>query len=207
MFCNQCEQTARGICCDKSGVCGKKPEVAAIQDLIVYASRGLAVAAGSAGQEQAMRAGRLCTCALFSTVTNVNFDMEPLIVLLHEVVAMRDAILKTLPKDGRGLPVLAFAPAKDENALFSQAEELACIARLHPDSSCNSLAQTLLFGLKGLSAYADHAAILGHESEDLYRSLFDALSYGFDERPTDLSGWLGKTMDCGHHEPEGHGAA
>ncbi len=198
MFCNQCEQTARGICCDKSGVCGKKPEVAAIQDLLVYASRGLAVAACSAGQDEAMRAGRLCTRALFSTVTNVNFDMDPLIGLLDEVVEMRDAILKNRPQWNKALPVLAFIPAKDEQALLEQAEEVACINRLHPDSSCNSLAQTLLFGLKGLSAYADHAAILNHESEELYRNLFDALSYGFDERPTDLTGWLTKTLDCGH---------
>ena len=172
--------------------------MAAIQDLLVYASRGLAVVACSAGHDEAMRAGRLCTRALFSTVTNVNFDMDPLIDLLDEVVEMRDAILKNRPQWNKALPVLAFIPAKDEQALLEQAEEVACINRLHPDSSCNSLAQTLLFGLKGLSAYADHAAILNHESEELYRNLFDALSYGFDERPTDLSGWLAKTMDCGH---------
>jgi len=194
MFCNQCEQTARGIGCDKMGVCGKNPEVAAIQDLIVYAARGLAVAAKTGSGEEAMQAGRLCTRALFATVTNVNFDLKPLAAMLHEVVAMRSALAK--PGKNKDLPVLSFRPAADQAALNEQAKDYA-VSKLNPDPDCNSLAQTLLFGLKGLSAYADHAAILGQESEQLYRDIFDALAYGFDERPTDLTGWLEKTMTCG----------
>lgn len=194
MFCNQCEQTARGIGCYKMGVCGKNPEISRIQDLIIYAARGLAIATKNGTSEQVMQAGRLCTRALFATVTNVNFDLEPLVQVLYEVVRMRDDIAG---KHDSKLPAMNFTPAMGDAALLDQAKKLAAVNALHPDPDCNSLAQTLLFGLKGLSAYADHAAILGQENEEFYRNLFDALSYGFDERPTDLSDWLEKNMDCG----------
>ena len=198
MFCNQCEQTAHGTGCTQRGVCGKPADVAGIQDAIVYAARGLALAGlAAAGKGADIKdAGRTCVAALFSTITNVNFDKEPLLAVLDRVVAER----KRLEKEhalSLAQPPARFEPAKDEAALLEQA---AAGATTHfaADADCNSLAQTLLFGLKGTSAYADHAAVLGHEDPELYKAIFTGLATGFDGKEPALADWVSAVLACGH---------
>ncbi|CAK7017966.1 MAG: Hydroxylamine reductase [Desulfovibrio sp.] len=197
MFCNQCEQTAQGVACTKQGVCGKPADVAAIQDMIVYAARGLAVAALAAGKKGIAtgKAGKLCVEALFSTITNVNFDKEPLLAVLRRTVAERDALMKAagLAAD---VPVLRFQPAQNEEALLAQAAE-ATTAKLAADPDCNSLAQTTLYGLKGVAAYTDHAAFLGHESPALYTAIFSLLAFGFNGDTPALDAWVNAALECG----------
>lgn len=197
MYCNQCEQTAKGIACTKIGVCGKTADVARIQDLIVYASRGLALVALEAEKKgrDTKACGRLCAAALFSTITNVNFDKKSLLQMLHRLVAERDALAE---KAGVSCaqPAANFKPAADEASLLEQAE-VASITKLAENADCNSLAQTLLFGLKGLSAYADHAAILGHENPALYTGIFKLLAFGFDGATPGLGDWVEAAMECG----------
>jgi hydroxylamine reductase len=198
MYCNQCEQTARGIACTGQGVCGKTADIAAIQDLIVYAARGLSLAA-LAAEEKGIgtnAAGRLCASALFSTVTNVNFDTESLLAVLRRTVAERDRLLGAAGREV-GHPAAKFKPASDEASLLAQAE-IASVAKLAEDPDCNSLAQTVLYGLKGAAAYADHAAILGHESPALYTAMFKLLAFGFDGASPALSDWVGAAMACGN---------
>ncbi len=112
MFCYQCEQTARGEGCGKSGVCGKQPDVAALQDLLVYALTGMAqaaVAAGKAGIRD--RAADVFTCeALFATVTNVDFDPERLAPLIRRAAALRDELLEKAPRGGRLRPIFRAMP-------------------------------------------------------------------------------------------------
>lgn len=198
MFCNQCEQTARGIGCDKLGVCGKKPEIAAVQDLIVYATRGLAVTALEADKKgvDIMPAGRLAVAALFTTITNVNFDEAPLVKLLESVVDMRKK-LEGAAGVKLSLPVATYEVGAGQDALLKQADA-AAITKFAANTDINSLAQTLLFGLKGLSAYADHAAVLGQESKELYMRTFKALAFGFDGKAPALEEWVNEVLECGH---------
>ena len=197
MFCNQCEQTAQGRGCTERGVCGKSPDVAAVQDLLVYTARGLALAALEAEKRGAdiAEAGRAVVAALFSTVTNVNFDIPPLRQVLDRVVAER----KKLERE-YGLtmnqPPARFEPAKDAEALLKQAGVAATTA-FASDADCNSLAQTLLFGLKGTSAYTDHAAVLGHENPDLYRAILRGLATGFDGAKPAAGEWVEAVLACG----------
>ena len=197
MFCNQCEQTVQGVACTKVGVCGKSHNTAAIQDLLVYALRGMAVAALAAKPKGDLEneVGKLCAKGLFSTITNVNFDNAPLIALLRKIVAMRNKLIKTAGLQA-STPVLEFAPADDDDALLAQAE-MAVITSFVDDPDCNSLAQTLLFGLKGVAAYTDHAAILGHESSELYTALFKGLAFGFNGKTPSLQDWVGAVLECG----------
>jgi hydroxylamine reductase len=197
MFCNQCEQTVQGIACTKAGVCGKNHDTAAIQDVLVHTLRGMAVATLTAGQKGALPdgVGRLCVMGLFATITNVNFDNDPLVTLLRKVVAKRDELIKTAGLQS-GLPILAFTPADADDALFAQTETTATTG-FAEDADCNALAQTLLFGLKGVAAYTDHAAILGYERQDLYTAIFKALAFGFDGKKPSLEEWVGAVLECG----------
>ena len=198
MFCNQCEQTAQGRACTQQGVCGKPADVADIQDCIVFATRGLALAGLEAAQKglPITEAGRTVVAALFSTITNVNFDKAPLLAMLDRVVTERK---KLLEKAGVTLrqPAAVFEPARDEAGLLEQAKGVS-ITGLADNPDCNSLAQTLLFGLKGVAAYTDHAAVLGHESADLYKEIFRLLSIGFDGGKPALDAWVQAVLACGH---------
>lgn len=196
MFCNQCEQTARGIGCDKMGVCGKNPEIAAIQDTIVYALRGLAIVALEAEKKGAdiMPAGRLAVAGLFATITNVNFDAEPLHAMLGKVVEARKA-LAAQAEVTLELPVANFeVPLPGQ--ISDQIPGIS-INSFAGNQDSNSLAQTLLFGLKGLSAYADHAAVLGQESRELYMDVFKGLAFGFDGTERSIDEWVAAVLEAG----------
>jgi len=197
MFCNQCEQTLHGTACSKAGVCGKQPEAAAIQDLIVYGLRGLALVALDARAKGVIvkETDRLCVKGLFMTVTNVNFDQGPLLAVLRQIVQARKELAR-LAGVANSLPAAQFEPASDEAKLLEQAEQVS-IARLAEDANCNSLAQTLLFGLKGLAAYADHAAVLGKEKTELYTAVYTALILGFDGKTPSLEEWTAAALECG----------
>jgi hydroxylamine reductase len=202
MFCYQCEQTARGEGCGKSGVCGKQPDVAALQDLLVYALTGLAQAA-AVGRKAGIRdrAADVFTCeALFATITNVDFNPERFPPLIRRSVSYRDALVEKLraagvPADFSGEAV-KFGPANDLPGLVAQGE--AHGIRSYPAANVDilSLKHTLLYGIKGLAAYADHALILGQEDEAVFAFLHEALASLLDEK-LDLGAALGLVMKCG----------
>lgn len=167
MFCFQCEQTAGGKGCTRVGVCGKKPEIAGIQDEITAGLITLARALD--GKPPCASCEALFMDALFMTVTNVNFDAAPL-------TAMRDRIRAAIAKAG-GAP--AFKP-----------EEL-----FHGDTDIVSLRSTLLFGLRGMAAYAHHARVLGKTDPEVsgwFRKGMKAL--GDDHS---VSEWLGLILEFG----------
>ncbi|MBU0574888.1 MAG: hydroxylamine reductase, partial [Proteobacteria bacterium] len=174
MFCYQCEQTARGEGCGKSGVCGKQPDVAALQDLLVYALMGLAQAA-AAGRKAGIRnrPADVFTCeALFATVTNVDFNPERFPPLIRRSVAYRDAFVEKLraagvPADFPGEAV-KFSPANDLPGLVAQGKAHGIQSYPAANTDILSLKHTLLYGLKGMAAYADHALILGQEDEAVF---------------------------------------
>ena len=107
MFCYQCEQTAKGVGCDISGVCGKQPDVATLQDLLVYALTGLAQVAAAAKKKGIRdRAADVFACeALFATVTNVDFDPERFLPLIRRTTALRDGLLEKVRAAGGAVVV------------------------------------------------------------------------------------------------------
>jgi len=202
MFCYQCEQTAKGEGCTKIGVCGKQPEVAAEQDLLVYALQGLALVAVE-GRKVGVSdpAVNVFTAeALFSTLTNVNFDPARFVDLIHRAVELREA-LKAQVKAAGGKgdfdhPAASFEPAKDAEGLAAQGEKVG----LKSDPSINpdvlSLRHTLLFGLKGIAAYADHAHILGKEDDSVYAFVHEGLAAS-SRNDLGLSEMLALVLKCG----------
>jgi hydroxylamine reductase len=201
MYCNQCEQTAKGTVCDKSGVCGKQPDVAALQDLLVYALASLsqvAIVARQAGIRD--RAADVITCeGLFATVTNVDFDPERFDPLIRQVAGLRDGLAKKLRAAGGTVPAgeaAAFKPADTLAGLVAQGETVGVQSYPAADGDVLSLKQTLLFGIKGLAAYADHAKILGQEDESVYAFLQEALAALLDPAVT-LGAALDLAMKCG----------
>ncbi|MGV8059583.1 MAG: hydroxylamine reductase [Smithellaceae bacterium] len=202
MFCYQCEQTARGEGCGKMGVCGKSPEVAALQDILVYALKGLSVVA-----QEARKAGIVdreinvfTVKALFSTLTNVDFDPARFPAMVEKCVKLRDGLRERIRKAGVVLEekdsAVNFQPEKSPDGLLKQAKG----AGLKADSTVNpdilSLQHTLLFGVKGVAAYADHAQILGQEDDKVYAFIHEALS-AMLRSDLSLEEWIALVLKCG----------
>ncbi len=202
MFCYQCEQTAKGQGCTVLGVCGKQPEVAALQDLLIHALQGLALSAVEGRQVGLSdREVNVFTCeATFSTLTNVNFDPERLIRLIQRAVELRENLQdRVLKAGGRGdFPEgpATFQPQATREGLRAQAEAVSLEAAPGEDPDLRSLRHTLLFGLKGVCAYADHAQLLGQEDEKVYAFIHEGLA-ATANRDLTLTELLGYVLKCG----------
>jgi hydroxylamine reductase len=193
MFCYQCEQTANCTACTKFGVCGKDPETAALQDLLIYGLEGLSQYAHRARQLGAADhdLDLFAVKVLFTTVTNVNFDPQRLADMVKELAAQRDqakALYESACKENGKQPEAlagpaAWQPAADYAGLLQQGREAGidkAIEKLGPDVA--GLMQLILYGLKGTAAYADHAQILGQEDDAVYAFFHEALSFLADEK-------------------------
>jgi len=186
MFCFQCEQTAKGTGCTIYGVCGKDPKTAALQDLLVHATKGLA---GLAHRARALGVKDrdvdvFVLEALFTTVTNVNFDAERIAQLIRRAAELRDKAKKlyeaACKKAGKTPEKLsgaaAFAPAADLDGMLEQAREVGVAARrAHLGDDVAALEELVTYGLKGAAAYADHAHILGQEDDAVYAFFHETL--------------------------------
>ena len=198
MFCYQCEQTAKGLGCDKMGVCGKQPDVSDLQDLLVYALTGLgqaAVAAKAEGVAVPMETGRFFAKAMFSTLTNVNFDAADFKPLIEETVAKRKALAGLIKAKLPEGPA-TYVPAADLAVLVAQGAKHGLKDIPEPNDDIRSLKHTLIFGIKGVSAYADHAAILGQEDPALYEFLYEGMAATFTT-DKDLGAWVALVLKCG----------
>ena len=212
MFCYQCEQTTKGTGCQQIGVCGKDPETAALQDLLVHATKGLSMYAHRAAKlgvrdDEIDRSMLEC---LFATVTNVDFDPARIEKHLRQAAAARDkarhlyeiACIKAgqapekLAAPANGYPA-AWQPAADRAGLVRQGEEVGVPkfqAVLGPDIA--GLLELTLYGLKGAAAYADHALQLGYEDPQIYAAFHEALDF-LAGQPTDVDAILGWVLKTG----------
>jgi len=197
MFCYQCEQTAKGQGCTIGGVCGKNPEVAALQDLLVHALRGVSLYAVEAGKKGIYieGLGQFTAEALFSTLTNVNFDPARFPAFINRAAAFRDE-LKVKTGAAFTEDAATFKPAGDIAGLVAQ----AAAAGLKADPSVNpdllSLQHIVLFGVKGVAAYADHARILGQEDPKVYDFMYEALAAPFNKK-LGVDEWVGLALKTG----------
>lgn len=202
MFCYQCEQTAKGEGCTKIGVCGKQPEVAALQDLLIYALKGLSLYAVE-GRKVGVsdHEANVFTCeAIFSTLTNVDFDPERFAGLINRCVELRKRLKEKVRTEGGKVDFsegpAAFIPESTREGLVRQGEGVGL--KSDPDINPDILAlqHTLLFGIKGVCAYTDHAQILGQEDETVYAFIHEGLTATLDKDLT-LDDWVGLVLKCG----------
>ncbi len=195
MFCYQCEQTAKGAGCTVKGVCGKEATTAAFMDLLLHAIKGVAQYAHRASQLGARKpeVDQFILEVLFSTVTNVNFDDERLIALLHKAAQIRDQA-RALYEDaarkaGKKTESLSgpavWQPAAERAELLRQAEGVGIEARQKVlGKERAGLQELTLYGLKGAAAYADHAMLLGHKDAAVYADLAEALDFLTHDNPS-----------------------
>lgn len=185
MFCYQCQEAAKNTGCTIKGVCGKSEETANLQDLLIFALKGLSVYGEKANELGLSTAdnGLFVTKAIFSTITNANFDNDRLTALIREAIkrkeSLKDSFLAAYKeKNGRDfsepLPVAATWYSDDAADFQEKAQTVGVLATENED--VRSLRELLILGAKGVAAYADHAAVLGFEKDEIYQFLMEALA-------------------------------
>jgi hydroxylamine reductase len=202
MFCYQCEQTAKGTGCTVLGVCGKKPEVAALQDLLLYTLMGLSQCAvegrkvGVIDQDVNV----FTVKAAFSTLTNVDFDPDRFSKLIHEAAEKRDQLKEKVKAVGGNIDLqdgpAVFNPQSTLEGLIKQGEEVGLKSYPGDNPDILSLKHTVLFGIKGVSAYADHALILGQEDDSVYAYVHEGLA-AIQRDDLGVDDWVKMALRCG----------
>jgi hydroxylamine reductase len=203
MFCYQCEQASNGKGCTKIGVCGKDPEVSALQDLLIYSLKGLALHA-AAGRKVGVidqDVNLFMSKALFSTLTNVDFDPKRFDTLIRKSVELREKLgSKIRQSDGKTDFAHASASYKPESTFAGLVKQGRAVREHIPDAVVNADVQSLqdivLFGLKGVAAYADHAQILGRTDDAVYAFMSEALA-AMTGTDLGLNDWVGLALKCG----------
>jgi hydroxylamine reductase len=198
MFCYQCEQSAGGKGCSTMGVCGKDPETAKLQDLLLWQVKGIAQYAHAAA-----KAGKrdrdidvFVVEALFTTVTNVNFDPGNIAGLVAKAQLIKEKARALA--GGKELPgPAAWVPPSDYQALLAEAPEKGIQARQQAlGADAAGLQELLTYGLKGMAAYADHALILGQEDDKVYAFFHEALAFLAKPDPA-VDELLAYNLKCG----------
>jgi len=201
MFCYQCEQTAKGEGCTKIGVCGKQPDVAELQDLLMYAVKGLSLYAleGRKVGVKDKAIDRFAAEAMFSTLTNVDFDSDRFVDMIRQAVTYRDQLKKKIDAAGGWTDYTSgpavFTPADTKEGMIAQGQDVGPGARTG-DPDVVSLRETLIYGIKGIAAYADHAAILGKTDDRIYDFIYEGLAATLDDK-LGVNEFLGLVLKCG----------
>lgn len=203
MFCSQCEQTAAGQGCHQWGACGKSPEVDALQDLLLHCLRGLGEVALQAYQFGLVnnRIDVFTVETLFSTLTNVNFDPESFIDYIHQAIALRDDLKAKIQLTGHEIEwseIARFTPATNLDALVQQGRdaEFDFISKSAKNVDIFSLKLTVVYGLKGIAAYAYHAQELGQADEKVYQFFYEALT-ALGQPDLSLEDWVSLALKVG----------
>lgn len=198
MFCFQCEQTARGKGCDVAGVCGKQPDVAGLQDVLIYQLKGIGYYAHNARLAGRIddEVNRFTIEALFTTVTNVDFDPHRLEQWVRRAAVIRDKACAIAGTDAGNVPQSAlFVPAASLDALLVQAAEVGILSGT-ANEDIRSLEQLLTYGLKGMAAYADHALVLGKSDDAIFAFFHDALA-ALNRKDSTVEELVALNMRCG----------
>lgn len=196
MFCYQCQETAGCKGCTMSGVCGKKPDVAAMQDLLVYVTKGISAvttALRQEGKQVSAEINHLITLNLFTTITNANFDKESIKARIRATLTEKDVLLAQIA-DPSGLP-----EAAKWNGSGNWEEKAATVGVLSTENEdIRSLRELITYGLKGLSAYSKHANVLLKDDEEVDAFLQRALAATLDDNLS-VEELIALTMETGKH--------
>ena len=200
MFCYQCQETAGCKGCTMSGVCGKKPDVAAMQDLLVYVTKGISAvttALRQEGKQVSAEINHLITLNLFTTITNANFDKESIEARIRATLTEKDVLLAQVA-DPFGLP-----EAAKWNGSGNWEEKAATVGVLSTENEdIRSLRELITYGLKGLSAYSKHANVLLKDDEEVDAFLQRALAATLDDNLS-VEELIALTMETGKHGVSG----
>jgi hydroxylamine reductase len=202
MFCYQCEQTAKGQGCTIVGVCGKTPEVATLQDLLVYTLRGLSqvvIEAGKVGIKDEKTSVFTCE-ALFATLTNVNFDPDRIIAYIRRTVELRDSLRKKIQAAGGHIDASSNAVnlvlEKTKDGLIAQGKRFGIKSEPILNADLHSLQWLLTYGLKGVAAYTYHAYILGKKDPAVFDFVHQGLAATLD-KSLSVDDFVGLVLKCG----------
>ncbi|MFO7765647.1 MAG: hydroxylamine reductase [Pelovirga sp.] len=192
MFCYQCQETAKGTGCTIAGVCGKKEDTAGLQDLLVFTLKGLAVVAEEAKKQNKLdpAIGLFICQSFFATITNANFDNARFVELIKASISKRDALKLAI---GYSSDLDAVNWNGPESDYAAKAAEVGVLSQ--PNEDVRSLRELLIYGLKGMAAYADHAAVLGFEKPEIYDFMVSALAS--TTRDLSVDEMVAQVLTCG----------
>ena len=181
MFCYQCQETAGCTGCTKFGVCGKSPDLARMQDLLIYTTKGLSEVTTrlrSEGKEVNKDINHLITINLFTTITNANFDDEVFYLRVKETLDVKEALLSKL-ENKENLSEAALWNATSKEEMDEKSTKVGVLST--KDEDRRSLIELITYGLKGMSAYMKHANALGYDSEDINAFMQATLAKTLDD--------------------------
>ena len=173
MFCFQCQEASRGTGCEIIGVCGKNPEVAKLQDLLIYTLKGISevVMVKKLEVEPIAEINHEVINSLFMTITNANFDEAAIEKQINKMIAYRDSLRG---EDVEGLNDAAKYAVTDRDSMLKKAASVGVLST--KDEDVRSLRELIIYGLKGLAAYAHHALNIQMEKTEIYQFTYEALA-------------------------------
>ncbi len=198
MFCYQCQETAKGTGCTIAGVCGKKEDVATMQDLLIFVTKGVSFYA-NIGRHNGIvygEADKFVFDALFTTITNANFDKEAIVAKINRGFAVRADLKKLL--EGKGIKLPVKLPGNvlwegKEEEFDSKSREVGVLST--PNEDIRSLKELLTYGLKGIAAYAEHAFNLGYTDDSVFEFMHKGLAATTDDKSVDEL--IALVLECG----------
>ncbi|PWT28472.1 hydroxylamine reductase [Butyrivibrio fibrisolvens] len=203
MFCYQCQETAKGTGCTMAGVCGKSSEVAALQDLLIYVTKGLSVVTTrlrEEGKDIDESVNHIISVNLFATITNANFDKDSIVEKISKTLSVKEELLERF-EDREGLPDAAeWNGNKSEYAQKAMSKEVGILATR--DEDIRSLRELITYGLKGLAAYSKHANSLLKDNEEIDAFLQKALSKTLDDSLS-VDDLVALTLETGKYGVDG----
>ncbi|MCI6456459.1 MAG: hydroxylamine reductase [Clostridium sp.] len=200
MFCYQCEQTAGGIGCTKMGVCGKTPEIANLQDLLIFQIKGISCYANEIikkGENVDKDIVSFVENSLFTTLTNVNFDAEVHVEMLKESQRIKDQLKKKVGKIKNDTAHVTYTLSDTKAEMLKDSKMAGIMYDQDLDPDIRSLRQTIVYGLKGISAYGHQARELGFYDDQVDNFYFRALEATTDDNLSveELIRWTMRTGD------------
>lgn len=203
MFCFQCQEAAKGTGCTVRGVCGKTSDVAVLQDLLIYTLKGISVYALKAKEMgmQTEKADKFVVDGLFSTITNVNFDKEYFVEKIQEALTVREELKEQIAKAGGTITILPDAATWTAEPAEFEAKGATVGILATPDVDIRSLRELITYGVKGMAAYAYHAAVLGYTKQEVLDFMQKALAATLDDSLT-VNDLINLTMECGKYGVE-----
>ena len=179
MFCYQCQETARGTGCTVRGVCGKTADVANLQDLLIYTLIGISIYNVEARQAGIAKPAvdKFIMESLFATITNANFDKQDFVAHIKQALVIRENVKTDLVKAGVTIstPLHDSAVWSVDNTDAFEAKATAVGVLATENEDVRSLRQLVIYGLKGIAAYAEHAYTLGYKTDDIFAFMQKAL--------------------------------
>ena len=200
MFCYQCEQTAGGKGCTKLGVCGKTPEVAALQDLLIFQIKGISCYAKEMieqGQNVDKEIITFIENSLFTTLTNVNFDADVHVEMLKESQRIKEQLRKQVGNINNDTEHATYNLSETRSEMLKDAKKAGIMYDQNLDPDIRSLRQTIIYGLKGISAYGHQARELGYYDDEVDNFYVRALEATTDDSLSveELIRWTMRTGD------------